>query len=538
MSKSPGFPLLAKVLAWLCMHLLFLGLFFLGFVGWQLGLGLDSLLSGSAGERLRDFGEIAREKISNLPPGQWNSVIQPLGDARNVTAAVYDATNQRSFPKPIPGNVLARIMTTMPPFPNAGPPDRRPPYDGPAGPPPRRESETFDGPDPFDRRDPMAGFDDPAPRPRSDGFPPDAGAGKLPSFVPQTRPLFLLRGKDGDGYWAGVQLHFAGSKEPRRPCLLLIRSDRLDGSGMFFDVKPWLWGGIAVFLLSLAFWTPFVLGITRYLHRLTGATERIASGHFQVSLPHRGNDELGNLGRTIESMATRLDHLVSGQKRFLGDAAHELCAPIARLRTGLGILEMKLGNADTDILASIDADAGELAALVEEILAFSRTGSRAPRCQMILLERLVSEVISREAGGLRTEVDIPPDLTVSADPALLGRAVGNLMRNAAVHAGPQAKVSVHAMETHAAVLLTISDDGPGVPTTELARIFEPFYRPDRSRSRDTGGCGLGLAIVRSAIEACGGKTTASLPDKGGFAVTISLLKQVSDPREANHIDRK
>lgn len=82
--------------------------------------------------------------------------------------------------------------------------------------------------------------------------------------LPPGRPVFLLRGDGGDGYWAGVQLVLPGPPgQPRHPRLLLVRSDSLDGSGMFFDFKPWLWGGLAVLVLSLAFWTPFVWGITR-----------------------------------------------------------------------------------------------------------------------------------------------------------------------------------------------------------------------------------------------------------------------------------
>jgi len=309
--------------------------------------------------------------------------------------------------------------------------------------------------------------------------------------------------------------------------MLLIRADSLDGSGMFFDFKPWLWGGIAVLILSVAFWTPFVWGITRYVRRLTLAADQIASGSFQVSLPHRGNDELGNLGRAIESMAARLDHLVTGQKRFLGDAAHELCAPLARIRTGLGILEMKLAGQESAALSSIEIDTAELAGLVNEILAFSRAGNRSTTRNLIVLEPLVRDVLTREAAGLDVDVSVPPSLTVLADQKLLERALGNLIRNASTHAGPDAKLSIRAAETADAVSITVADNGPGVPVAELPRIFEPFYRLDRSRSRDTGGSGLGLAIVRTAIETCGGEVSASLPDSGGFAVTLRFPVQDS-----------
>ena len=508
MTSRPRFPLLAKVLGWLILHLLILGLSFFLFVRWQLGLGLDSLLSGSAGERLGAFGDAVVTRIVELPPPQWNDAIQSLAKEKNVTAAVFDPMAIMDFPRPIPPNVLQRARSALPP------------QRMPAGPSPRHR---FDAPG---GRPPPPGFGDGDGRPPREREP-ERPNGKSPEFLMQSRPVFLLRAGDGDGYWAGVVLHLNPVRgAPRRAVMLLVRADRLDGSGMFFDFKPWLWGGVAVLSLSLAFWTPFVWGITRYLRRLRVAADHIASGRFQVSLPPRGNDELGNLGSAIESMAARLDHLVSGQKRFLGDAAHELCAPLARIRTALGILEMKLVGIDPSTLSSIEADTAELAALVTEILAFSRAGNHAPSLRPVALEPLVREVLAREAADMNARISIDPGLTAMADPTLLARAVGNLIRNAAIHAGRCAKVSITAAETPEIVSITVADNGPGVPPVELTRLFEPFYRLDRSRSRDTGGSGLGLAIVRTAMETCGGEAIASLPENGGLAVTLRLPKPV------------
>lgn len=488
MNKRPQFPLMAKVLIWLVLHLVILGLAFVGFVRWQLNLGLDSLLSGSAGERLAAFGDAAFTRMVGLPPPDWQDVIAPLAKERHVTAAVFDPAGGAGFPMPVPPNVVERARSSMPP--------RRP------GPPP--------GPD----------FGRPPPPPV-----------EQPAFLPKSRPVFLMRGDDG-GYWAGVLLHFQPLRGmPGRSELLLVQAARLDGSGMFFDFKPWLWGGLAVLMLSLAFWTPFVWGITRYLRRLTAAAGEIAAGRFQVSLPVRGGDELGQLGRAVESMAGRLDYLVSGQKRFLGDAAHELCAPLARIRTALGILETKLAEKEPALLSSIEADTAELAALVDEILAFSRAGNRKPALRAVDLESLVREVVARESADLQTEISVPAGLTAVTDPRLLARAIGNLVRNAAVHAGPRARASIDAEESTHDILIHVTDNGPGVPAGELARMFEPFHRLDPARGRDTGGTGLGLAIVRTAVEACGGEVTASLPAEGGLRVTIRLPKSCGIGRE-------
>lgn len=517
-------PLLAKALVWLVLHLLILVLAFAGFVRWQLGLGLDSLLSGAAGERLRIFGESVREEMEQCAPSQWTAAIKPLADAKRVSAAIFDPAFPSQFPLTLPANVKERALTALPPQePGAG--DRR-------GAPPwaRRFGQTLglgppEGRGPPDGLGPLEG-----PGPPQDGLiderspqGTDRQARAQSGRTPPPRPVFLLRGDAGDGYWAGINLALqVEGGLPNRHHLLLIRAERLDGSGMFFELKPWLWGGLAVLALSLAFWTPFVLGITRYLHRLTLATDGIAAGHFDVSLPRRGRDELARLGQAIQSMAARLDHLITGQKRFLGDAAHELCAPLARLRTGLGILEMKLGETAQSDLLAIDGEAAELATLVEEILAFSRAKSRAVKRETIQLAQLVDLIAAREAGDLNLTTEIPPDLVVTGDSTLLGRAIGNILRNAGCHAGPAAKVFVTATQSPQGVTLTLTDDGPGAAAEELPRLFEPFYRPDRSRTRETGGSGLGLAIVRTAIEACGGTTRAFLPPHGGFGIAIEL----------------
>lgn len=530
MKRAFQLPLLAKVLCWLALHLLILGLAFIGFVRWQLGFGLDSLLSGSAGARLAEFGDQTVSRLVENPRFQWNDEIQRLAAEKGIQGTIWTPRGDFDTPFPIPRNVDQRARRAIPPGRGEPEPSERGPVRRP-----------FRGDGPPDLEDGMGPPLDPLLEdvfpdlPLRDDAPPartrpgaDSGSrrefqsgGSTSLFLPKSRPVFLVRGDQGDGYWAGILIHFPAHRDlPRRPLVLLLRADRLDGAGMFFDFKPWLLGGIAVLALSLAFWTPFVWNITRYVRRLTAATNQISAGRFEVVIPKRRGDELAELGRTIESMAARIDHLVTGQKRFLGDAAHELCAPLARIRTGLGILEQRIPDSETSSLQSIEADVAELASLTHEILAFSRAGNRAASLESILVRNLVDQALAKEAADIEAIIVIPDDLTIHADRNLVARAVGNLLRNAGIHAGPHAKVNLSATSHGEWVDLVISDNGPGVPEEELGRIFEPFYRLDRSRSRDTGGSGLGLAIVRSAVETCGGEVAASAAQGGGLSVRL------------------
>jgi two-component system sensor histidine kinase CpxA len=516
MNSRPAIPLLAKMLGWLVLHLVLLGAVFAAFVAWQLRLGLDSLLSGATGERLRSLGELIARDLQANPQPAWPSLLAAESARRGVTIDLWLPLRGPRFEPAleVPANIRRRLDQAMPPVqrpPGPGRPPRPLPelWRAPApGPPPRHE---------------LAPEFRPAPRP-----PPGSPPGQVDSPAaprPAVRPLFFARGDGSNGFWAAVALPLdPPPPQPPRHELLLIRSDDLAGGGLFFDLRPWLLGGLAVLVLSLAFWTPVVLGITRYLGQLTRATEQIAEGRFDVRLASRRRDELGRLGRAVERMAARLDQLVTGQKRFLGDIAHELCSPLARLRTSLGILEQRLPPDELGRLAAIDDEAREMAGLIEEILAFSRAGtaSRKPQLQAVELRPLVEHCAARECPAQPLTIDIPAGLSAAAEPRLLERAVANILRNSARYAGPNSPIHASATRDGPRIRLALADRGPGVPAAELERLFEPFYRPDSARSRDHGGSGLGLAIVRSCLTACGGTVTARTAPDHGLVVELTL----------------
>ena len=504
MSRRVRFPLMAKLLLWLTVHLAVLAGAFYLFVAWQLRLGLDSLLSGSAGERLKGVGERVAAELRQAPRPEWPEIIDRHAGELGLEAGLLVGPGQApwigSLEVEVPPNVDQRIKGFRRP-------EQRPPRGGPDGPP---------GPGglPRDRERPGAGppfVEEPGPEVR------DAR--------PSVQPVFLLRGDGGHGYWAGIDLPLF---EPRRgqPLhgLLVLRSADLSARGLFFDLQPWILGGLAVLGISLVLWTPFFVGITRYVSRLSQATERIADGKFAVELGTTRSDELGHLGASIESMASRLERLVLGQKRFLGDVAHELCSPLARIQTGLGVLEYGLPDSQKERLASIEEDVGELSRLVSEVLAFTKasTAPGAVKLETVELLPLIEAAVARECPDQALQWDVAPVLAVRADRNLLSRAIANVLRNARRHGGEGCKVEIAATKQGPMVELRIADDGPGVDAADLPRLFEPFYRPDAARTREAGGSGLGLAIVRSAVESFGGSVGAEGNSARGLRLVFLL----------------
>jgi len=225
-------------------------------------------------------------------------------------------------------------------------------------------------------------------------------------------------------------------------------------------------------------------------------------------------------------MAARLNGFVAGQKRFLGDIAHELCSPLARLQMVLGIMEQRAEEGkQAEYAKSAGEKAQQIAALVNELLVFSRAsfGATAVNIQPVAVREAVEEAVQREMSEpdqIKTEID--DGLTVLADRELLVRAVANLLRNALRYSEGAGPITVAAAREDAFVAIRIADSGPGVPEEELPKLFDAFYRLDRSRTRETGGVGLGLTIVKTCVESCGGTVVAHNRHPCGLEVVIRL----------------
>ena len=359
-----------------------------------------------------------------------------------------------------------------------------------------------------------------------EAFGPDEDPGppeEAPPARNTTRPdRLLVHAGNPPSFWLAVRVK---PPEPLRPGMtVVLRVPTLGGLLRLLDLAPWLWIGAGAVVISLLFWLPFVRGLTRDLGRLTRATEAIADGRFDTQVAEKRRDELGALGSSVNRMAGRLDRLVSGQKRFLGDIAHELGSPLGRMQVSVSILEQRAGpelqNAITDVREEVE----HMSALVGELLAFTKAGMRAREASLapVSLAPLVSRVINREAADDAVRVTIPENLCVQADADLLSRAIGNLIRNALRHAGRAAAITLRTETAGDVVLIIVEDEGPGVPPESLARLGEPLFRPEAARSRETGGAGLGLAIVKSCLEACGGGVRFENREPHGFRTILRL----------------
>jgi len=337
---------------------------------------------------------------------------------------------------------------------------------------------------------------------------------------------FFVTTHDPTQYWVGVRIPIGspGGEDPL-PGVLVLMSDSLLGNAYFLDLALVGLVLLVAVTISVACWVPLIRGLTRGLSQMTYAAEQIAEGHFDVKIAAGRRDELGQLGAAINQMATRLAGFVQREKRFLGDIAHELCSPIARVQFALGILERRAGSGQLEHVKDVREEVEYMSALVSELLSFSKAGIQPAgvRNEPVGVADTVRRAVEREStNGTVVEIFVDEQVKVLADPDYLFRSLSNLLRNSIRYAGQWGPIRVFAETDRREVIITVSDEGPGLPEEALEEVFAPFHRPEPARTRETGGVGLGLAIVKSCIEACKGTVRCRNQQPRGFAVEIRL----------------
>jgi len=327
-----------------------------------------------------------------------------------------------------------------------------------------------------------------------------------PERVPRWRQLHVGQ------YWLA-------SREPLKVAIGLSTGGYavLESRG---DIGPRIWGmppGFVIGTLGALVGLAAIVAIMREarpLRRLAGSVARFADGAVPDPVEARGAPEIRRLIGAVNDMQERIAGLVKGRTILLGAISHDLKTFLTRLRLRMEQIS------DPEQKARAVHDLDDMTALIEDALALARGAAVSERREEVDVADLVArEIAVRNDARLSLHAAAPGPAKVRGDAVALRRLFSNLIDNA-LRYGSSAAVSLE--RTGEEVVVAIDDDGPGIPALERSAVFEPFYRIEPSRSRETGGAGLGLAIARAIVEAHGGRISADAAPKGGARIRVVL----------------
>lgn len=284
---------------------------------------------------------------------------------------------------------------------------------------------------------------------------------------------------------------------------------------------------LAAALLSL----PLARQMVRRIRDLASATHRLASGKFDTRVSGDSSDELGQLARDFNTLALTLEKNEAARRQWVADISHELRTPLSVLRGEIEALQDGVREATPQAVAALHGEVMKLGRLVDDLyeLSLSDLGALAYRRGDADLARLLLQAIdpyrNEFAGrGIAMEVDVPADRAwpVFADPDRIHQLFSNLLENSLKYTEAGGRLRVRLERGDGTAAAHFEDSGPGVPDSELGKLFDRLYRVEGSRSRATGGAGLGLAICRNIVEAHGGSIAAFRSPIGGLWVKAEL----------------
>jgi signal transduction histidine kinase len=338
------------------------------------------------------------------------------------------------------------------------------------------------------------------------GEPPITGLRTGPGGHASATLHHLPIGDDGEAFRVVAQSARSGSG-----ALSVYVASSLGGTDeSIAAVRSFLLVGVPLLLGVVGATTWIIVGrALRPVEAIRAEVADISVQALQRRVPEPGvDDEIGRLARTMNDMLDRLQVSAERQRRFVGDASHELQTPLAAGRTELEVALAHPERADWPVAAAGLLEENErMTRLVGDLLFLAR-GDEGPAVARPTAQVDLDDVVLAEVERARARGRVPIDISgvsgaeVNGHAADLGRVVRNLLDNAEQHA--RTRVAVTLGQVGPTVQLVVEDDGPGVPVADRERIFERFRRLDETRSRDTGGTGLGLAIAREAVAAHGG----------------------------------
>jgi two-component system sensor histidine kinase BaeS len=381
------------------------------------------------------------------------------------------------------------------------------------------------------------------------------GRGPFPGAGPPPRPGALAPPGEGDGRRRRYAIYDADGHPvigppqswPNAVSLPIVVDGRTVGNLLVqplprlessFDLdfaRSQLTRGVAtavvVLVLAIIASIVFARRLVAPLRWMADRAKRIAGGDYAARVASERSDEIGELGCEFDAMAEALQRNRDARQRWTAEISHELRTPIAVMRAELDALEDGVRKFDDAALRSLSAEADRLTRLVEDLyqLSLADAGALAYRFESNDLAELLREVIQAQASafakaGLQVATELPGSALVRADAGRALQLFANLAANSCRYtdAGGQVRVS---LRDHATCWrICWEDSAPGVPTDALARLFDPLFRVDASRSRAAGGAGLGLAIARRIAEAHAATIVAEASPLGGLRILIDWPK--------------
>ena len=300
--------------------------------------------------------------------------------------------------------------------------------------------------------------------------------------------------------------------------------------GTRFERPPlqWPWASIVSFgitaaiILVSACW--FLLTrLTGPLLRVSRAADRLGKGEAVDPLPLIGPSEVRGLTQAFNRMQARLTRFVADRTRLLAALGHDLRSPLTAMRVRAEMVD------EDETRESLVASIEEMQEMVDATLAFARGMASSEVYETVDLKTYLKQLQADMIDGFT--LDTANSISVRLRPQSVRRALRNIIENAQRYGGGAEVTFVHDAEY---VQIRVSDNGPGVPEAELEQVFEPFFRLEKSRSRETGGTGLGLSIARTIVRAHGGEVALTNRTEGGLLVTVTLpLETEPDQQERN-----